>query len=69
MAYNESQNKATQKYIAANLDQVRFYVQKGEKDALKAIAKASGKSMAQYIIDAVNAHAGQQILTPSQKEK
>ena len=69
MAYNESQNKATQKYIAANLEQVRFYVQKGEKDALKAVAKASGKSMAQFIIDAVNLHTGEQILTPSQKER
>ena len=67
MAYTESQNKATQKYIAANLDQVRFYVQKGEKDALKAVAKESGKSMAQFIIEAVNIHAGYQVLTPSEK--
>lgn len=65
MAYSESQNKATQKYIKENLEQVRFRVKKGELAALKAEAEQQGQSMAQYIIQSVNDRAGRQLLTPA----
>ena len=68
MAYTEAQNRATQKYIKANLEEVRFRVKKGERANLQEVAKEAGVSMAQYVIQAVNEKAGRQILTPSGKE-
>lgn len=66
MAYSDAQNKATQKYIRENLEEVRFRVKKGEKKVLQDAAKDAGQSMAQYIIQAVNDRAGYQLLTPSE---
>ena len=65
MAYTDAQNKATQKYIKENLEEVRFRVKKGEKAILQDAAKAAGQSMAQYVIQAINERAGKQLLTPS----
>lgn len=64
--YTDAQNRATQKYIKANLEEVRFRVKKGEKAALQEKARQAGQSMAQYLIQAVNAHAGEQVLTPTE---
>lgn len=66
MAYTDAQNKATQKYIKENLEEVRFRVKKGEKIVLQAAAKEAGQSMAQYVIQAINERAGHQLLTPSE---
>lgn len=66
MAYTEAQNRATQKYIKENLEEVRFRVKKGERAELKEEAEQQGQSMAQYIIQAVNDRAGRQVLTPSE---
>ena len=66
MAYTEAQNRATQKYIKENLEEVRFRVKKGERAELKAEAEQQGQSMAQYIIQAVNDRAGRQVLTPAE---
>lgn len=65
MAYTQAQNKATQKYIKENLEEVRFRVKKGERAAIKAEADINGLSMAQYIIKAVNTYAGKRIFTPT----
>lgn len=65
--YNEARNKAAQKYIAANLEEVRFRVKKGEKALIQEAAAQAGQSMAQYIIQAINSREGQQIITPSEK--
>ena len=67
--YNQSRNKATQRYLAKHYDQVRFRVKKGEKDLLKAEAARAGQSLAQYVIQAVNDRAGRQLLTPSAAER
>ena len=67
MAYTQAQNKATQKYIKENLEEVRFRVKKGERAALQQAAKDSGLSMAQYIIKAINTYADHQVLTPTDK--
>ena len=40
MAYTPAQGRATQKYMAENLEQVRFRVKMGEKDALKEIKES-----------------------------
>ncbi len=65
MAYSEAQNRATQKYIKENLEEVRFRVKKGEKLALQNAAKEAKMSMAQYIIQAINEYAGMQLLSPA----
>ena len=66
MAYTDAQNRATQKYIKENLEEVRFRVKKGEKALLQNAAKEAGQSMAQYLIQSVNERAGTQLLTPSE---
>lgn len=65
--YTPAQNKATQKYIAANLEQVSFRVKKGEKAVLQYAATKHGCSMTQFIIQAINSYVGHQLLTPSDK--
>ena len=66
MAYSEAQNRATQKYIKENLEEVRFRVKKGEKLALQNAAKQAKMSMAQYIIQAINEYAAMQLLSPAE---
>lgn len=68
MAYSQAQNKATQKYIKENLEEVRFRVKKGERDLIKQLAESNGQSMAQYIIQAINVRAGMKLITPSNSE-
>lgn len=65
MPYTDAQNRATQKYIKENLEEVRFRVRKGEKAVLQQAAKKEGQSMAQYVIQAINERAGCQLLTPT----
>ena len=65
--YNEARNRAAQKYIAANLEEVRFRVRKGEKANIQDAARQAGQSVAQYIIQAINEREGRQIITPSDK--
>lgn len=55
--YNESQNKATQKYQKENLEQVRLWVKKGEKDKYKRLAEADGKSLAEFVRIAIKEYA------------
>ena len=53
--YSAAQNKATQKYIKENLEEIKFRVKKGEKDRYKHAAKKSGLgSMAQFFTTAAN---------------
>ena len=68
MAYTEAQNRATQKYIKENLEEVRFRVKKGERAVLQNAAKEAGQSMAQYVIQAINERTGFQLLTPSENQ-
>ena len=65
--YSPSQNRATQKYLAANREQLRIWLIKGDKKRLGQAAGAAGLSVAQYVIRAVNAYAGDNILTPSRE--
>ena len=48
--YTQQQNKATQKYIATHLEDIRFRVKKGKKAEYQAKAKAKGLSLSAYII-------------------
>lgn len=46
--------KATGKYFSEKVDIISVYVKKGKKDVIKAAAAASGLSMNQYIVEAIN---------------
>ena len=48
--YNDSYNKASQKYKKENLEQVRFWVQKCKKDEYKAFAESRGLSLTAFIV-------------------
>lgn len=50
--YSEAQNKATQKYIKSNLEEIKFRVRKGAKQYYKDAAELAGMSMAQFFITA-----------------
>jgi uncharacterized protein (DUF1778 family) len=65
--YSEAGKRASQKYIAANLEEIKFRVKKGERANLKAAAEKAGMSATQFIIAAINAYAGTQVLSPSEK--
>ena len=65
--YNQARNVAAQKYLAANMEQIRFWVRKGEKERVKLRAKARGMSARAYLIHAVNTLEGEQVLTPPEK--
>ena len=50
--YSEAQNKATQKYIKENLEEIKVRVKKGEKERYRSAAENSGMSMAKFFITA-----------------
>ena len=49
--YTAAQNRATQKYIRENLEEIKFRVRRGEKDRYKAAAERAGLSMAKFFLD------------------
>ena len=56
--YTDKQNKATQKYIKENLEQVRFWVAKGKKDEYKAFAESRGKSLTALFVELIEREMG-----------
>ena len=69
MAYTQAQNRATQKFIKENLEEIRFRIKKGERALVKQIANEAGQSLTQYIVQAINERAGRQIITPTSQGK
>lgn len=53
--YTPAQNKATQKYIRENLEEIKFRVKKGEKARYKKAAEKAGMSMAKFFLTAADA--------------
>ena len=51
--YNESRNKASQKYQKEHLEQLRVWVKKGKLDEYKAYAQARGLSLTAYIVQLI----------------
>lgn len=52
--YTQAQNRATQKYIKENYDQITIRVPRGYKTIYKVMAAQQGKSLNQFIIDKIN---------------
>ena len=49
MPYSKARNKATQKYLSENMEQLRVWLPKGSKDKIKSFANQQGTSMAEYV--------------------
>ena len=54
IVYNETQKKATAKYMKANLDDIKIRVKKGERARLKNIAAERGLSLNQLFLIALD---------------
>ena len=50
MSYSISQNKATQKYIKNNYEEIKIRVPKGKKDQYKKLASKKGLSLNSFVI-------------------
>ena len=53
MAMSEAHNRATRKYQAAHIDQIRFDAPRGFKEQIKQAAQAAGVSPSQFMRDAI----------------
>ena len=51
MSYSKSQNKATQKYIKNNYEEIKIRVPKGKKDLFKELASRKGLSLNTFVVD------------------
>ena len=51
MSYSVSQNKATQKYIKNNYEEIKIRIPKGKKDQYKQLASKKGLSLNSFVID------------------
>lgn len=60
--YCESAKRVAMKYTQEKLGTVRFRVRKEEKQDLSAEAAASRVSLRRYIIEAINAKAGREMI-------
>lgn len=55
--YNDAQNRATQKYLAANMEEIRCRAYKRERlnDRIRIAAYRQGTSKADYMLSAIRA--------------
>ena len=61
MATSNAQKKATIKYMAENLEEVRFRVPKREKAVVQQAAQNKGMSVAAYLIDLIEKDCGEKL--------
>lgn len=57
--YTEARKKNNKDWDAKNLDRISIAAPKGTKDAIKAAADSAGKSVNQFIIDALRPYLEQ----------
>ncbi|WP_347563626.1 hypothetical protein [Pseudoflavonifractor sp. 524-17] len=56
MPASKAQQKAVNKYMAANYDRINVTMPKGKKDTIQAAAEAQGQSVNAFINAAINGH-------------
>ena len=61
MATSNAQKKATIKYMAENLEEVRFRVPKGKKAVVQQAAQNKGMSVAAYLIVLIEKDCGEKL--------
>lgn len=54
MAYTDASNKAVQKYISKNYDQISIRIPKGDREKYKNFAESKGKSLNAFIVQLLN---------------
>lgn len=54
MATSKAQQKAVNKYMAANYDRINLTVPKGQKETIKVHAESKGESVNSFINRAIN---------------
>ena len=54
MPASKAQQKAVAKYMAANYDDIKVRVAKGQRERIKAHADANGQSVNAFIVEAIN---------------
>ena len=54
MPVSKAQQKAVNKYMAANYDRINLTVEKGKREIIKAVADAAGESVNGYIKRAID---------------
>lgn len=59
MPVSKAQQKAVNKYMAANYDRINLTVAKGQRDTIKVAAAAVGESVNAYINTAITLRMGQ----------
>lgn len=62
----KASTRAKDKYNAANYDQVKLWVKKGDKERIEAAAKAADMSRNAFILEAVEEKINHQVKEPSQ---
>ena len=67
VAYSEARNKATQKYLAANKEQVRVWVNKGDLQKYKDFAAANGYSLNALVVGLLESAMSGAIPLPAKK--
>lgn len=53
--YSEAQNKATQRYLKKNREQMLVWLPKGKKQTYKDYAESKGKSLAAWVTETLDA--------------
>ena len=51
--YTEAQKSSAEKYLQEKVEDIRIRVPKCQKDLIKAYAEAQGKSLNQFVVDAI----------------
>ena len=62
--YSQAQNKASQKYHKAHLEQLAIRVKKGKKDYYKAAAESAGMSLNAFVIQSMDEKIERDNLAP-----
>lgn len=52
--YTAAQKKSAEKYLQEKVEEFKIRVPKGQKEVIKAYAESQGKSLNQFVIEAIN---------------
>lgn len=55
MKYSDAQKEATARYNKKAYDRINIIVKKGQRELIKAYAAKQGKSLNQFVLDAIEA--------------
>lgn len=68
MPVSKAQQKAVNKYMKANYDEIKIRVEKGQKAIIQAAAKESGESVNAYIFRAIRSQMERDGFHPAEED-